>query len=73
MVRVDRLVVVPLKQLKSLFDSPMYLMEKREDKLLDYDSWKNKVSSTQNRERVAEVSVSKAIGILVMGWTWLAV
>ena len=54
-VQVDRLVLTPLRQLKSLFESPTFLIEKREDKLLDYDSWKNKVSNTQNKEKVAEV------------------
>jgi amphiphysin len=53
-VRIEGLVLTPLKQLKSLFDAPNYLIEKRDHKLLDYDSWKNKVTNTQNKEKLAE-------------------
>ena len=58
-------MLTPLKQLKSLFDAPNYLIEKRDHKLLDYDSWKKKVANTQNKEKLSEVIVNVVFGLVL--------
>lgn len=45
-------VLSPLNTLLSLFQGPQRLIQKRNDKCLDYDSWSNKIDKIKDREKL---------------------
>ncbi|XP_013387330.1 dynamin-binding protein [Lingula anatina] len=49
---VERRVTIPLNKLLSMFHGPLNVIQKRDDKLLDYDSWAAKVKSTKDQDRL---------------------
>lgn len=45
-------VLSPLNALLSLFQGPQRLIQKRNDKCLDYDSWSNKIDKIKDRDKL---------------------
>ena len=51
-------VLSPLNSLLSLFQGPQRLIQKRNDKCLDYDRWSNKIDKIKDRDKLKTVSQS---------------
>ncbi|XP_072162827.1 uncharacterized protein [Diadema setosum] len=51
---VQQRVMSPLNSLLNMFQGPQKLIQKRFDKLLDYDSYINKAEKTKDRDRVKQ-------------------
>ena len=51
-------VLSPLNSLLSLFQGPQRLIQKRNDKCLDYDRWSNKIDKIRDRDKLKTVSQS---------------
>ena len=49
-------VLSPLNSLLSLFQGPQRLIQKRNDKCLDYDRWSNKIDKIKDRDKLKAVS-----------------
>ena len=49
-------VLSPLNSLLSLFQGPQRLIQKRNDKCLDYDRWSNKIDRIKDRDKLKAVS-----------------
>lgn len=50
-------VLSPLNSLLSLFQGPQRLIQKRNDKCLDYDRWSNKIDKIKDRDKLKAVSL----------------
>ena len=49
-------VLSPLNSLLNLFQGPQRLIQKRNDKCLDYDRWSNKIDKIKDRDKLKAVS-----------------
>lgn len=50
-------VLSPLNSLLNLFQGPQRLIQKRNDKCLDYDRWSNKIDKIKDRDKLKAVSL----------------
>ena len=50
-------VLSPLNSLLHLFQGPQRLIQKRNDKCLDYDRWSNKIDKIKDRDKLKAVSL----------------
>lgn len=54
---VQAQVLSPLNSLLNLFQGPQRLIQKRDDKCLDYDRWSNKIDKIKDRDKLKAVSL----------------
>lgn len=54
---VQMQVLSPLNSLLNLFQGPQRLIQKRNDKCLDYDRWSNKIDKIKDRDKLKAVSL----------------
>lgn len=63
-------VLSPLNSLLNLFQGPQRLIQKRNDKCLDYDRWSNKIDKIKDRDKLKVVSC--LTGCWTEGCYWFA-